>query len=520
MLGKNLVLVTLFTWGLANSAAAQNAPKNMNLLSNVTLEEMGGTRGNDVWGWTDPSSSREYAIMGMRDGTAFVDVTDARNPTFLGKLPSSTGESAWRDVKVYEDHAYIVSDNNGPHGVQVFDLTRLRNVSSPQTFNADYRHDGVRSAHNIAINEETGFAYVTDGDILDLSDPSNLRRVGTVAPNAHDYHAAIYHGPDDDYVGREILFASYGSNLQIFDVSNKSDPDLLSVSDYEDSGFVHQGWLTEDHQYFIFNDENDFRWQHVYDVSDLDNPDYRGSIPFQSRSIDHNAYVKGDYLFAANYTTGLWVFEITDPSAAEFTIAASYDTFAFNNGFYFDGAWSVYPYFESGNIIVSDMRYGLFVLELDLKPGDYDYDEHYDCDDIDELTRAIAAGSSDEKYDLDGNGVVDDGDLTLWLAVGGAAELGGGKTFLAGDANLDGFVDASDFNLWNANKFQSDSAWCSGDFNADGETDISDFNLWNARKFQSSDAHLVPEPAGFGLFLLLLPALLMRRRSQLALLSP
>ncbi|MEM7313023.1 MAG: choice-of-anchor B family protein, partial [Planctomycetota bacterium] len=456
----------------------------------------------DIWGWTDPQTSREYAIMGMRDGTAFVDVTDGRNPIVLGKLPTHTGESTWRDIKVYEDHAYIVSDNNGPHGVQIFDLTRLRGVTTPQTFNADYRHSGVRSAHNIAINEETGYAYVTDGDILDLSNPANIRQVGTVAPGAHDYHAAIYRGPDTDYVGSEILFASYGSNLQIFDVTNKSNPELLSVNDYERSGYVHQGWLTEDHNYFIFNDENDTRWSHVYDVSDLENPDYRGSIPFLRRSIDHNGYIKGDYLYSANYTTGLWVLELTDPANAEFTIVANYDTFEFNNGFYFDGAWSVYPYFESGNLIVSDMRYGLFVLTLDLKEGDFDYDEDYGCGDIDALTRAIATGDSDEKYDLDGNEVIDQADLTQWLAIAGNAELGDAKTYLPGDSNLDGVVDTSDFNRWNASKFQNNTAWCSGDFNADGTTDISDFNLWNARKFQSSDSNVVPEPEGLVLLVM------------------
>ena len=75
-----------------------------------------------------------------------------------------------------------------------------------------------------------------------------------------------------------------------------------------------------------------------------------------------------------------------------------------------------------------------------------------------------------------------------------------GNSYLPGDANLDGFVDASDFNIWNANKFTANAAWCSGDFNADGLVDASDFNIWNANKFQSADSvHMVPEPTGLGL---------------------
>ncbi len=52
---------------------------------------MQGTGGNDIWGWADPMTGREYALMGMTDGTAFVDVTDPDNPAVLGKLPTVGG---------------------------------------------------------------------------------------------------------------------------------------------------------------------------------------------------------------------------------------------------------------------------------------------------------------------------------------------------------------------------------------------------------------------------------------------
>ncbi len=145
---------------------------------------------------------------------------------------------------------------------------------------------------------------------------------------------------------------------------------------------------------------------------------------------------------------------------------------------------------------------------------DFDDDGAVDCQDIDALVAAIASGANTASFDLTGDGVVDADDLADWLAGAGAINLANGNAYLDGDANLDGFVDGSDFNVWNQNKFTSTPAWCSGDFNADGSVDGSDFNLWNQNKFTASD-HLaaVPEPsAGFLLALGALAALRIRRR--------
>ncbi len=126
----------------------------------------------------------------------------------------------------------------------------------------------------------------------------------------------------------------------------------------------------------------------------------------------------------------------------------------------------------------------------------------YACDDIDLLVAAIAAGTNDAAFDLTGDGAVDGNDLTAWLTEAGAAELASGSPYLRGDANLDGVVDTSDFNLWNGNKFTNTAAWCAGDFTADGLIDTSDFNIWNGNKFQSSGrAAVVPEPASLAWWL-------------------
>ncbi len=133
-------------------------------------------------------------------------------------------------------------------------------------------------------------------------------------------------------------------------------------------------------------------------------------------------------------------------------------------------------------------------LTVSVPDGDFNDDGTYDCADIDGLVAVIVAGADPAAYDLTGDGQVNDADLEAWLAEAGEARLGPGLVYLRGDANLDGLVDTSDFNLWNAHKFQATQAWCDGDFNADGVSDISDFNQWNLNKFRASSAGVVPEP--------------------------
>ena len=138
---------------------------NYDLLSNIpisTLANTSGTpEGSDVWGWTDPLNGDEYAIIATTNSTAFVNVTDPINPIFFGRIDTETSTSFWRDVKVYNNHAFIVADGVGSHGMQVFDLTRLRNViSPPETFTTDALFTDVGSCHNIVINETNGYAYL------------------------------------------------------------------------------------------------------------------------------------------------------------------------------------------------------------------------------------------------------------------------------------------------------------------------------------------------------------------------
>ena len=146
--------VTACVGGLADTYPCSN----VDLMAFLPLAQIGGGNGNDIWGWTDATTGREYAIMGLTNGTAFVDVTDPSDPTYLGHLPLPAGvaASSWRDIKVFADYAFIGSEALGS-GLQVMDLTQLRTVPSPPvTFAQTFPHyPDFSTSHNIVINEET-----------------------------------------------------------------------------------------------------------------------------------------------------------------------------------------------------------------------------------------------------------------------------------------------------------------------------------------------------------------------------
>jgi choice-of-anchor B domain-containing protein len=177
------------------------ACKNVELLARLPLANIGGGKGADSWGWKDAGTGRYYAIMARSNGTSFVDVTDPKAPVYLGNLPSDAGESSWRDVKVYSNHAFIVADSIPDHGIQVFDLTRLRGLVSPREFTSDALYEGIGSAHNIAINEDSGFAYVVGSNdcsgglhMVDIRTPKSPKFAGCYSADGytHDVQCLTY----------------------------------------------------------------------------------------------------------------------------------------------------------------------------------------------------------------------------------------------------------------------------------------------------------------------------------------
>jgi choice-of-anchor B domain-containing protein len=365
------------------------------LLSHLSLAELGageGTHLNDIWGWTDPETRREYALTGRTDGTAFVDVTDPSRAVYLGYLPMHAGAvpGVWRDIKVYHDHAFIVADGSGDHGVQVFDLTALRQASgTPVEYSESAHYDGLASAHNIAINEASGFAYVVGANgggetcsgglhMLDIRDPRHPVFAGCYADSTtgrsltgyvHDTQCVNYAGPDARFRGREICFTASESAIGIVDVTDKAHPVSLATASYPNTSYAHQGWLSADQAHFYLDDELDELAKTasrtrtlVWDMRLLDEPLMITEHLGTTNATDHNQYVRDQYLYQSNYASGLRVLDIADPARP--TEVGFFDTVPEDDEPGFRGAWSNYPYFPSGTIVVSSIGEGLFVLRF------------------------------------------------------------------------------------------------------------------------------------------------------------
>ena len=367
---------------------------DVDLASFMPVSSMGGDPGiqvNDVWGWE--YDNREFALVGRQDGTAFVDITNPSMPVYLGELPktASSPPSVWRDIKVYKDHAFITADGAAQHGMQIFDLKQIAEVhGDPVTFEETAHYAGIGSAHNIVINEDTGYAYavgVNSGGetcggglhMINIQNPTQPTFAGCFSDTAtgrnntgysHDAQCIIYNGPDTTYSGKEICFGSNETALSIADVSDKSNPVALSNTSYPNVGYSHQGWVTEDHRYFFMNDELDELGSPeavhhtrtlIFDITDLDDPILLKEHFGTQKSSDHNLYIKGNLMYQANYKSGLRILDISD--VANPVEVGYFDTVPIgDNSASMGGAWSNYPYFSSGNVIVTSGMEGLFVV--------------------------------------------------------------------------------------------------------------------------------------------------------------
>lgn len=353
---------------------------NYDLLSHMSLTTLAGLNasGNDSWGWTDETTGKEYAIVCTNRGVSFVDISDPINPTFLGSLATATVNSLWRDVKVFNNFAFIVSEAEN-HGMQVFDLTQLRTITNPPiSFTADTHFTGFGSAHNIVINEDSGYAYIVGTSrggtyaggplFVNIQDPLNPILEGGFYGYAHDAQVVTYSGPDTDYFGNEILIGSNENEVVLVDVTDKSNPIEIATIGYSNIGYTHQGWFTNDMKYFIVGDELDEinygtnSRTLVFDFTDLDNPEFHTDFLGNSAAIDHNGYVNNTTYYLANYTAGVRIYDLSDIQNNNVSNVGYFDTYPENNSTDFNGAWNVYPYFPSGNIIISDINRGLFVI--------------------------------------------------------------------------------------------------------------------------------------------------------------
>lgn len=335
-------------------------------------------------------------------------------PTILGYLPTRTGGSSpWCDVKIANDFAYMANEVFFD-GMQIFDMKRLLTIDPAtdcindrycQELDADQEYRRAEDTHNLVVNEDSDFVYSVgdpyngcDGGlhIVDVSDPMDPRFVNCYRDSGivHDAQCVNYKGPDTRYQNREICFCYNEDNVSIVDVTNKNDIALLSQIFSNTFEYTHQGWLSTDQSHIIFGDEEDEKYgktggrirTFVVEVTDLTVPGELKAFFGERTSVDHNLYVArissstmaidldsdgtgdgADLIFQANYEAGLGITQVLDYDTADVREIAYFDTFPLNNTFSFDGAWSVFPFFPSGQVAIGTIESGLFLVKPNLE---------------------------------------------------------------------------------------------------------------------------------------------------------
>ncbi|MGI8923628.1 MAG: choice-of-anchor B family protein [Fimbriimonadales bacterium] len=355
----------------ATTAHSQFTFSKVALRTHIDLATFGADNGNGCWGYVSPSG-REYAIMGLSNKVAFVEITDPAKSDWFASIPHANG--LWADIKVYGNYAYVVTEESGS-GIQVIDMSNIDNhiVTLVRTITS------VGRSHTCQVDETSGYLYTCGSNegngtttVFSLANPANPQRVGVADLTGGDYmHEAMIHtytsGP---YAGRQIFFGcGTDRGVEIYDVTNKNAPFLIKRVTYPDIGYCHQAWISEDLKYLYMDDEFDEDWfgftsrTIVFDVSSLENATYLTSFTTGLNSVDHNLYVRDGFIYESNYTTGLRVFDANDNPTAP-TQVGWFDTHPESNGSGYQGLWSNYPFFPSGTVIGSDINRGLFVWDV------------------------------------------------------------------------------------------------------------------------------------------------------------
>lgn len=339
---KTLMLLLL----LASPSISQIL--NVDLLSN--FKPYANREYSDIWGYVDPQG-REYAILGVQHGTSIIDVTNPYQPVEISFIPGPF--STWRDMKTHSHYAYITTEGTGTgQGLQIIDLSQLPNTATLVNTVSTW----FSRAHNLYI--DNGFAYIVGTNsgggmhVLDLTDPVNPVRTAYYTGSGYIH---------DVYVWNDTAYASAEQTYDMISLTNKSAPVKLSVSAALPGIYAHSGWLTEDKRYFIACEEFNVRDITVWDLQDrtwnLIVPQWQ----MPGNSPVHNVLVKDKFAHISYYKDGYLVLDISDPHNP--LKVGQYDTYPGTAGTY-AGAWGVYPYLPSGNILISDIQTGLWVFDF------------------------------------------------------------------------------------------------------------------------------------------------------------
>ncbi len=348
---------TLFLIGYFFVAMAQlNTTLLANLKYNAEL--------NDVWGWVAPNGT-EYALVGVQTGVSIVSLADPRNPKEVAFVPGAF--SIWRDLKTWGNFAYVTTDQSGTsEGLLVIDLSQLPAKVTYTNWKPNLENGTLRTCHNLYI-DENGVCYLAgcnlnSGGILFVDVASTPGE-----PIYMGKGPAIY--AHDVYAQNNIMYASelYLGRLGIYDVSDMTVPKLIGAQNTP-FRFTHNAWASENNEIVFTTDERANAPIGAYDVSDLDNiqelDQFRPAYTLGSGTIPHNVHVQDDYLHISYYTAGGVIVDASRPD--NLIEVANWDSYLGPEVGFF-GAWGMYPFLPSGNVLISDINNGLFIIQPNLK---------------------------------------------------------------------------------------------------------------------------------------------------------
>ncbi|NIR50755.1 choice-of-anchor B family protein [candidate division KSB1 bacterium] len=336
------------------SAVYPQGSDNVTLIANVNDYPQNGY--TDCWGYTDPDG-REYAILCVDHGTSIIDITENNNIREVAFIPSD----GTKDFKTYRHYAYGVNENIDSFGMVIIELSDL-----PNSARLVKQFFGFRGSHNIFIDEANGVLYAqnrnntTNNDavrVLSLADPENPVEIATFGLGCHD----IFARGNIAYISE-----SNNSSVGIYDLTSTTQPTFRHRIPFPGNGFSHNAWLTDNGNFLITTEETNGHTVKLWDIRDPENPEIASEF-LAADGTAHNAFIKGNFAYISHYTDGLRILDISD--RFDMKEVGFYDTFPETNPGRFAGAWGVYPFFNSGKVLISDMKTGLYVVFFDDASG-------------------------------------------------------------------------------------------------------------------------------------------------------
>ena len=377
--------------------AGQFPCRNLDFQSQIPLAQFssGPVSAANVWGFVDLNDNREYAVVGLRNGTAIVEVTDPANPREVVTIPGNP--SPWREVKVYQvrdnvaqrwrAYAYVTTEAANS-GLQTIDMSGL-----PQTAELAFTTRDTSSQHtlyvsnieystNTALPGATPMLFVAGSNLsagvwraYSLANPTTPRyeayapsggymhdSTSLLVTDARTSQCAPLHNPC------EVLVDFNVDQVQVWDLTNELQPVLLSTATNPSNRYIHSGCPTPNGSHVIFHDELEEiqlglpTRLYTLDLADLRAPTVQISYTGPTTTTDHNGYMRGTNYYLSHYRRGVVVFDASNPNAL--VEIASFDNYIApsTNIAGTDGTWGVYPFLPSGSLLVSDIENGLFVL--------------------------------------------------------------------------------------------------------------------------------------------------------------